>query len=137
MPADRRIAARLACDQASIEMTFETFKAWQCIGCGRIDGPQNCIGVCHDRKVELVYASELKASLARIASLRDESAALHAFVRQLAGITPRDGQWEQSFRSMQERAKAILGRRAENMRQATSETTTAPTPAGETRAREA
>jgi len=30
---------------------------WQCIGCGKIEGPQACIGVCQDRKVEMVYAS--------------------------------------------------------------------------------
>jgi hypothetical protein len=24
----------------------ERIKVWQCIGCGRIDSPQNCIGVC-------------------------------------------------------------------------------------------
>jgi len=22
--------------------------AWQCIGCGKIEAPQNCIGVCRD-----------------------------------------------------------------------------------------
>ena len=33
-------------------------KAWQCIGCGKIEAPQTCIGVCQDRKVEFVYASE-------------------------------------------------------------------------------
>jgi hypothetical protein len=26
-------------------------KAWQCIGCGKIEAPQACIGVCQDRKV--------------------------------------------------------------------------------------
>lgn len=89
---------------------MESFKAWQCIGCGRIDGPQNCIGVCRDRKVEFVYASELAVSEARAAVLAEEAAALHAFVRTLAGTTPRDGQWESSYRSMQERARAILAR---------------------------
>ena len=118
-------------------MTFETFKAWQCIGCGRIDGPQNCIGVCRDRKVELVYASELQASLARIASLRDESAAMHAFVRQLAGTTPRDGQWERSFRSMQARAKAILARHAEPSPEEELEPAVSSTPPVEARTREA
>ena len=86
----------------------ETMKAWQCIGCGRLEGPQNCIGVCRDRKVELVYASELADAEGRLAEARVEAAALHALLRQLAGTTPRDGQWETSYRSMQERAKALL-----------------------------
>ena len=33
---------------------IEYMKAWQCIGCGKLDGPQDCIGICQDRKVELV-----------------------------------------------------------------------------------
>ena len=118
-------------------MTVETFKAWQCIGCGRIDGPQNCIGVCRDRKVELVYASELQASQARIASLRDECAALHAFVRQLAGTTPRDGQWERSFRSLQERAKAILARHTEATPDEAMDPAVLAGPPNEARSREA
>jgi hypothetical protein len=30
---------------------METFKAWQCIGTVRNDGPQKCIAVCRDRKL--------------------------------------------------------------------------------------
>jgi uracil-DNA glycosylase len=26
-------------------------KAWQCVGCGKIEAPQTCIGICQDRKV--------------------------------------------------------------------------------------
>jgi hypothetical protein len=26
-------------------------QAWQCIGCGRIEAPQTCVGVCRDRKI--------------------------------------------------------------------------------------
>jgi len=33
-------------------------KAWQCIGCGKIDAPQTCIGICQDCRVEFVYAFE-------------------------------------------------------------------------------
>jgi len=29
----------------------EVVEAWQCIGCGRVELPQPCIGVCQDRKV--------------------------------------------------------------------------------------
>jgi hypothetical protein len=64
--------------------------------------------VCRDRKVELVYASELEAAEAENARLRDENTALHAFARHFAGTVPRNGQWEASYRSMQERAKAAL-----------------------------
>ena len=36
----------------------DTIVGWQCIGCGRVDAPQPCIGVCQDRKVELVAAGD-------------------------------------------------------------------------------
>jgi hypothetical protein len=88
----------------------ETMKAWQCIGCGRLEGPQNCIGVCRDRKVELVYASELAEADDRIAHAHSEIAALRALLRQFAGTNPRDGQWEASYRSMQDRARELLAR---------------------------
>ena len=43
----------------------ERVTAWQCIGCGRIEGSQPCIGVCQDRKVDFVYASDYDEALAR------------------------------------------------------------------------
>ena len=91
-------------------VTMETLKAWQCVGCGRLEAPQTCIGVCRDRKVDLVYASELEASERRFADARAASDEMHAFLRTFAGTTPRNAQWEASYRSMQERARALLAR---------------------------
>ena len=88
----------------------ETIKGCQCIGCGRVEAPQNCIGVCRDRKVELVYASELVDAEGRLSRARDEIAALRALLVKLAGTKPRDGQWEKSWRSFQDEAKALLAR---------------------------
>lgn len=85
-------------------------KAWQCIGCGRLEGPQNCIGVCRDRKVELVYASELAEAEGRLEAARDDIAALRAFLLKLAGTRPRDGQWERSWRWLQDEAATVLAR---------------------------
>ena len=72
----------------------ERLNAWQCIGCGRIAGPQTCIGICQDRKVEVVYAAEYEE--------------LAALVTQLARATPREGEWERSYRALQARARALL-----------------------------
>jgi len=83
-------------------------KAWQCIGCGRIEAPQTCIGVCQDRKVEFVYASEHRETLARLALARRQASALEALVRRLACTTPRKGEWEQSYRAMQAQARSAL-----------------------------
>jgi hypothetical protein len=41
-------------------------KAWQCIGCGNIEAPQTCIGVCEHHKVQFVYAFEHDRVLAEL-----------------------------------------------------------------------
>ncbi len=82
-------------------MSLERIKAWQCIGCGRVEAPQTCIGVCEDRRVEFVRAEEADALAERIAQLEK-------FVRQLASITPRQGEWERSYRALQARARELL-----------------------------
>jgi len=86
----------------------ERMTAWQCIGCGRIEGAQPCIGVCQDRKVDFVYASNHDEVLAQLAIARRQTEALATVVRQLAGTTPRDGGWERSYRALQARARGAL-----------------------------
>jgi hypothetical protein len=86
----------------------ERISAWQCIGCGRVEGPQPCIGVCQDRKVEFVYASEHDRVLADLARARKETEALAALVRQIAHTSPRNGEWEQTYRALQARARRVL-----------------------------
>ena len=86
----------------------EYVKAWQCIGCGKIDAPQNCIGVCQDRKVELVYAFEYEEVQAQADRARDRANALEAVVRQIAYTRPRNGEWERSFRALQAQARRAL-----------------------------
>mgnify|MGYP003298961436 CR=1 FL=1 len=39
----------------------DAIDAWQCIGCGRVEAPQNCVGICEDRRVKLVHASAYAA----------------------------------------------------------------------------
>lgn len=92
----------------------ERMTAWQCIGCGRLEGPQNCIGICEDRKVQLVYASQLDAAVADAERARRPSEALLALVRQLALTTPRAAEWEHSYRALQDRARQVLAMRADN-----------------------
>lgn len=87
---------------------IETVKAWQCLGCGRIDAPQPCIGVCEDRKVELVYAAEHARTLADLARERGRAQRLGALLRLIAATTPRAGEWERSYLALQAQARAIL-----------------------------
>lgn len=87
----------------------ERITAWQCIGCGRIEGAQPCVGICQDRRTDFVYASDHDAVLAQLALERARAEALAALVRQLAYTTPRKDGWEASYRALQARARQILG----------------------------
>lgn len=83
-------------------------KAWQCIGCGKIEAPQTCIGVCQDRRVEFVYAYEHEETLAQLALVRQRANALEAVVRRLACTNPLKDGWEHSYRAMQKQARSTL-----------------------------
>jgi hypothetical protein len=86
----------------------ERVTAWQCIGCGRIEAPQPCIGVCRDRKVEFVSASDHDRVLAELAATRSQRDAVIVVLRQLGHTTPRAGEWERTYRALQARARHAL-----------------------------
>jgi len=87
----------------------ERVTVWQCIGCGKIEGPRPCIGVCEDRKVEVVYASIHDEAIAQLALMRRQAEGLEAFIRRFARTTPREGEWERSYRAWQDQARRTLG----------------------------
>lgn len=86
----------------------EKITAWRCIGCGRLEAAQPCIGVCQDRPVELVLAADHEQALAELAAARRQAEALARFVREFACTTPHAGEWERSYRALQQRARAAL-----------------------------
>ena len=86
-------------------MAAERVKAWQCIGCGRIEAPQECVGVCDFRRLEMVHAFEHEKALA---DERRRSDRLESLVRHLARITPRQGEWERSWKALQADARRVL-----------------------------
>ena len=79
----------------------ERIQGWRCIGCGKVDAPRPCIGVCQDRRAELVLAADYDAVIARVE-------ALEAFAKLIAHLTPRDGEWEASWRALQGKAQRLL-----------------------------
>ncbi|MEP7183502.1 MAG: hypothetical protein ABI886_15085 [Betaproteobacteria bacterium] len=83
-------------------------KAWQCIGCGKIEAPQTCIGVCQDRKVQFVYAYEHEEVVTQARRAQQRAEALEGVVRQLAFTTPRKGEWERSYKALQTQARHAL-----------------------------
>lgn len=83
-------------------------KAWQCIGCGRIEAQATCVGVCQDRPVEIVSAADYDALTAEKAKLEAELQQLRLFVRQLASVSPHGGEWERVYKSLQSAAARLL-----------------------------
>lgn len=74
---------------------------WQCIGCGRVELPQPCIGVCSDRKVEFVASVDFDELQRRFRELEGEYQRLVEFMRMMARNTPKPGHWEASYKNLQ------------------------------------
>jgi len=87
---------------------FERLQVWRCMGCGRIEAPQPCIGVCQDRTIEVVPASEYDEVLDQLNVSRKNAGAAMALLRRLAWTTPRQGEWEHSYRALQQHARELL-----------------------------
>jgi hypothetical protein len=87
---------------------IETMTARQCIGCGRLEAQQTCVGICNDAKVELVYAEEYQALEKELTAARAQISALAAQMREIVNTEPRNEQWQQCYRALQERARRAL-----------------------------
>jgi hypothetical protein len=83
-------------------------QAWQCIGCGRIEAPQPCIGVCKDRKVYFIGRDEHERALAQAAALRDTLATVQAKLQRFTLAKPNAGQWERSWTALQGELRETL-----------------------------
>lgn len=79
----------------------DTLKVWQCIGCGRIDHPMPCVGICQDRKAEYVALGDYAQAEARIAKLE-------ALLRRIAFTSPRPGEAERAWLALQKDARKLL-----------------------------
>jgi len=80
-------------------------EAWQCIGCGKIEAPQPCIGVCRDRKILMVAKDEHERVVAELARARVLVQTAVEMLGRVAHSTPHAGQWERSYRALQEQAR--------------------------------
>ena len=88
----------------------EPIPAWQCIGCGRIEAPQTCIGVCQDKRVFLVTQQDHQEALDAIQQLIGEVDAMQGVLRRIAFTTPRKDQWQAFWQSAQAEARALLAK---------------------------
>ena len=86
----------------------QTVILWRCEDCGGVDAPQECIDVCIWRPADWVDAASYAAERSRAARDRDVEQSLAGLLRRFAFATPRDGQWERSWRAFQSQARLAL-----------------------------
>jgi hypothetical protein len=83
-------------------------QAWQCIGCGKIEAPQTCIGVCRDRKIMLVGIEDHQQALDEVQRLYGQLEQAQSMLARMARTTPREGHWREAWKATQEQARRIL-----------------------------
>jgi hypothetical protein len=81
---------------------------WRCEDCGGIDAPQECIDVCIWGPADWVDATSYEAERSRAARDCEVEQSLAGLLRRFAFATPRDGQWERSWRAFQSQARLVL-----------------------------
>ena len=88
----------------------EYIPVWQCVGCGRIEAPQTCIGVCRDKKVFVIGKGEHQQALEQLAELRRQLAAARSQLQRFALCTPKQDQAGQAFAALQMQVRVLLGK---------------------------
>ena len=83
---------------------IDTIDAWQCIGCGRVIAERPCIGICTDKRVELVQAADYAELAWRVEQLE-------AALGLIASVTPKPEALEASWLALQQRARQVLDAR--------------------------
>lgn len=83
-------------------------QAWQCIGCGKIEAPQTCIGVCRDRKVFFIGRDEHERALAEVAALRAKLECARTMLLRFGLAKPGKGQHERAWQALHEQVREVL-----------------------------
>jgi hypothetical protein len=86
----------------------ELATTWWCARCGGIDAPQPCLGICVWHRVEWVKAALCEQQRARTLAERDIERCLRLLLRRAASVTPRVGQWERGWCTLQGQARQTL-----------------------------
>ena len=85
-------------------------EAWQCVGCGRLEVLQNCVGVCQDRKVQIALAEGYQVLEAQLELIRRERDMLREALQLISLARPREGAWEENYHVLQSHADSVLKR---------------------------
>jgi len=88
--------------------SIQSISAWRCTGCGRIEAPQPCLGVCHDEAVELVSADEFNALRERYRRVARDNARMRALLVRIRSTRPRPAGVQATWVSAQRQAQTLL-----------------------------
>ena len=106
---DRALEALHAAGEPEEAVAAESFRAWLCTGCGRVEAPQACLGVCLRHPEDVVRADRHAEASAHAAEADRDARALRALVRRLAWTTPREDRFPETVSAMRAAALAFLG----------------------------
>jgi hypothetical protein len=82
-----------------------TVVIWRCQDCGGVDAPRECIDVCIWGPADWVDAASYESERLRAVVDREVERSLAGLLRRFVLATPRDGQWERSWRAFQSQAQ--------------------------------
>ena len=101
------------------ELPADRVTTWLCVACGRIEAPQECIGVCVRPTEEVVRAEHHDDAVARLEVIEGQRRALSGLVGRLAGSgRAKAGSERRPRRAMREEARGVLERFAPTASQA-------------------
>ena len=88
----------------------DVIEGWGCPRCGRVDAPQQCLGICIRRPGLVADVAEYREYAAQAQRSAEVDRTLSAFAHLVGGVHPRPGQEQQTVESLKARARALLER---------------------------
>ena len=104
----RRLRPAAGGDGDELLPPAETVIVWRCQDCGGLDAPRECIDVCIWGPADWVDADSYESERSQAAVDRELEQSLAGLLRRFAFATPRDGQWERSWRAFRSQARLAL-----------------------------
>jgi hypothetical protein len=91
----------------------ERLSALFCIGCGRVDVPEPCVGACDERMIDLVLAKEYESARVQAEDITRAVATLQDFISRLVSElpepdAPQAADWDDKLRGLRGQARSVL-----------------------------
>jgi len=90
----------------------DVIEGWGCPRCGRVDAPQQCLGICIRRPGLVADVAEYREYAAHAQRVAETDRALSRFAHIVAGVRPRPGREQQTVENLRARASELLERTA-------------------------